>query len=159
MITYPVNVLTDTFTVKKSGVVISRGSKWPRADGMQIVGLDPTITILKESESAKPLFDSATQKLTASWVDDDVNESAVYTWSVASLSAGELSSISDAAAIEAKRVSLTNAISTLRTWASQAASTTVTSGNAVATLQTVVTRLGIFFSNFADLLEYQRINK
>lgn len=159
MITYPVNVQADTFTVKKSGAVIARGSKWPRADGMQIVGLDPTITILKESESERPAFDPATQKITAAWVDDDVNQSAVYTWTVAQLNAGELTAVSDAAAFSAKKTNLVNAIATLRTWSTQAAGTTVIAGNAVATVQTMVTRLGVFFSHFADLLEYQRINK
>lgn len=157
MITYPVNVSSDTFTVKRNGTVIARGSKWPRADGMQIAGLDPAISILKESESARPAFDAATQKLSAAWVDDDVNQSAVYTWSVVQLDAGELAAISDAAANAAKKASLVSAIATLRSWATQASATTVTAGNAVATLQTVVTRLGVFFEHFAKLLETQGI--
>ena len=45
------------------------------------------------------------------------------------------------------------ALPVLRQWASDARATTVTSGNAVATLQVVVNRLGTFFDNFADLLE------
>jgi hypothetical protein len=48
---------------------------------------------------------------------------------------------------------LATSIENLRQWADQAEATTVTSGNAVATLQTVVTRLGVFFDRFADLLE------
>lgn len=43
-------------------------------------------------------------------------------------------------------------IKTLRQWATQAQNTTVTNGNAVATLQIVVDRLGLFFDRFADLL-------
>lgn len=50
---------------------------------------------------------------------------------------------------------LTSSVATLRTWADDAAATTVTSGNAVATLQVVVNRLGVFFDRFADLLENQ----
>jgi hypothetical protein len=50
---------------------------------------------------------------------------------------------------------LATAIDTLRQWADQAESTTVTSGNAVVTLGTVVQRLGVFFDRFADLLERQ----
>lgn len=113
MITYPVNVSSDTFTVKRNGTVIARGSKWPRADGMQIAGLDPSISILKESESARPTFDAAKQKLFAAWVDDDVNQSAAYTWSVAQLNAGELAELSDAAAYLAKKTSLLNSVATL----------------------------------------------
>lgn len=55
----------------------------------------------------------------------------------------------------ARADALRQAVATLRTWSSQASGTTVTSGNAVATLQTVVTRLGIFFDRFADLLDHQ----
>jgi pyridoxine/pyridoxamine 5'-phosphate oxidase len=58
-----------------------------------------------------------------------------------------------------KRVNLSQAITTLRQWSDQAETTTVTNGNAVATLQTVVTRLGVFFDRFADLLEVQRLDQ
>ena len=44
------------------------------------------------------------------------------------------------------------AVRTLRTWSRQAQNTTVTNNNAVATLQVVVDRLGLFFDRFADLL-------
>ena len=44
------------------------------------------------------------------------------------------------------------AVRTLRTWANQAQNTNVTNQNAVATLQIVVDRLGLFFDRFADLL-------
>lgn len=56
-------------------------------------------------------------------------------------------------AYDERETSLVNAITTLREWADDAESTTVTSGNAVAVLNTVVDRLGIFFDRFADLLE------
>ena len=46
-------------------------------------------------------------------------------------------------------------IATLRAWADEAATTKVTSANAVNTLQVVVTRLGLFFDRFADLIEQQ----
>jgi len=44
-------------------------------------------------------------------------------------------------------------VPTLRQWASDARGTTVTAGNAVATLQVVVNRLGTFFDGMADLIE------
>ncbi len=43
-------------------------------------------------------------------------------------------------------------VKTLRLWATQAQGTTVTNTNAVATLQIVIDRLGLFFDRFADLL-------
>ena len=55
----------------------------------------------------------------------------------------------------ARRLDVEQAVSTLRTWSDQAANTTVTQGNAVATLQIMVDRLGVFFDRFADLVEVQ----
>lgn len=62
----------------------------------------------------------------------------------------------DEQAHDTRESNLAGAIATLRTWSDQAAATNVTQGNAVATLQTVVTRLGVFFDRFADLLENRR---
>lgn len=45
------------------------------------------------------------------------------------------------------------ALPVLRQWASDARTTTATAGNAVATLNVVIARLGTFFDNFADLLQ------
>ena len=56
---------------------------------------------------------------------------------------------------QALRANLGTQIATLRSWADDAEATTVDSGNAVATLQIVVDRLGTFFDHFADLLEAQ----
>ena len=53
---------------------------------------------------------------------------------------------------------VSQAVTTLRQWATDAQTTTVTSGNAVATLQTVVDRLGIFFDRFVDLIESRRLD-
>lgn len=47
---------------------------------------------------------------------------------------------------------LKTAIVTLRQWADDAEATTATAGNAVAVLNVVLDRLGIFFDRFADLL-------
>lgn len=58
----------------------------------------------------------------------------------------------------ARDQNLRNAISTLRQWADQAAATTVTSTNNTQITQTMVTRLGVFFDHFADLLEQQYDN-
>ena len=60
-----------------------------------------------------------------------------------------------AAESDTRRTSLTGAVVTLRQWADDANATTVTSGNAVATLQVVVDRLGVFFDRFADLIVEQ----
>ena len=59
---------------------------------------------------------------------------------------------------DTKSNNVSQAVTALRQWATDAAATTVTSGNAVATLQTVVDRLGIFFDRFADLIESKRLD-
>lgn len=79
--------------------------------------------------------------------------------SIRALTAEELAVIADDADRKAKMASIGGKVSVLRQWADDAESTTVTSGNAVATLQQVVNRLGKFFDNFADLIEGRRYDK
>ncbi len=59
---------------------------------------------------------------------------------------------------EQKGTNVSQAVVTLRQWASDAAGTTVTTGNQVAVLQQVVDRLGVFFDRFADLIESKRLD-
>ena len=54
-----------------------------------------------------------------------------------------------------KSLILKQAVPTLRQWADDAESTTVTPNNNIAVLNTVLDRLAIFFDRFADLLETQ----
>jgi len=55
-----------------------------------------------------------------------------------------------------KKENVRQAAATLRSWAEDArTSPAVTSGNAVAQLQTIKDRLGVFFDRFADLIESQ----
>ncbi len=59
---------------------------------------------------------------------------------------------------DTKGTNVSQSVTTLRQWASDAASTTVTTGNQVVVLQQVVNRLGIFFDRFADLIESKRLD-
>ncbi len=59
---------------------------------------------------------------------------------------------------EQKADNVSQAVTTLRQWASDAAGTTVTTGNQVTVLQQVVDRLGTFFDRFADLIESKRLD-
>ena len=59
---------------------------------------------------------------------------------------------------EQKGTNVSQAVTTLRQWAVDAASTTVTTGNQVVVLQQVVNRLGVFFDRFADLIESRRLD-
>jgi hypothetical protein len=71
-------------------------------------------------------------------------------------SASLLAAEAAAADLAAKRTQLTNSVATLRQWADDAESTTATSGNAVAVLNTLLDRLAVFFDHFADMIESRR---
>ncbi len=59
---------------------------------------------------------------------------------------------------EQKATNVSQSVTTLRQWATDAAGTTVTTGNQVTVLQQVVDRLGTFFDRFADLIESKRLD-
>jgi len=159
MITYPVNTATDRFTFNL-GATTRRNQLWPRADGQAIANADPGLIVLQESIAALPVFNPATQRLdSGTWIDTPANQTAVFTFTAIALTAEELAVNADNADRAAKRLLVKNAIPTLRQWAIDARAVTVTSGNAVATLQTIVNRLATFFDRFADLLEVQRMDR
>ena len=74
-------------------------------------------------------------------------------WTERDKTSAELHAEQDAADLEEKRGNYQGAVSTLRTWSEQAEGMTVTSGNAVATLQQLVDRQAVFYDRFADLIE------
>jgi hypothetical protein len=158
MITYPVNVATDRFTVKL-GETVKRTQRWPRSDGMPIEGADPSLVVLQES-TVVPAYDSSTQKLDNwRWVDDEQEQTATWTADVVDLTQAELDERADELRRAGFQATLAAGISTMREWADQMDAITVTSGNAVATVQNIVDNLPTFFRGFADLLEYMRIDK
>lgn len=157
---YPVDVVADRFTVLKDGVLVKRGAIWPTADGMQIPDLAVDVTILKEVIAPIPTPNPATHKLgPGEWAHDIPNQTATFSRPVVALTTEELAEIEGNNDRQTKATNLSASIATLRTWSTEAAGTTVTAGNVVAVTQTMVNRLGIFFSRFADLLEVQRIGE
>ena len=155
MITYPVD-LNATFTTKLKGVV-KRNLKWPRADGMELYRADAEQVILQERVGEKPSYDPANEYLVESWVDDDANQVATLTYTVAPLSKNAKDRLAEIAARDAKTSELSGAITTLRSWASQEETFKVTAQNVVATVQTLVDRDAIFHKHFANFLEVQGI--
>lgn len=79
----------------------------------------------------------------------------VVTWTERPKTADEL----DADDRDAKRTAVGQSVATLRQWAADAASTSVTNGNNNAVTQTMVNRLGVFFDRFADLIEAQYLDR
>ena len=64
----------------------------------------------------------------------------------------------DGVALNQKATNVSQAVTTLRQWAVDAAGTTVNNGNNRAVTQQVVDRLGVFFDRFADLIESRRLD-
>lgn len=158
MITYPVSP-TSRFTFKLL-TDVKRGLLWPRADGLQLSNPAIGLVILEESIAALPVFDQATQKLDAGqWMDNEAQQTAIFTRNVVALNQDELDALALNNALKAKRDLMKAAIPVLRTWSTQAAAITVTTGNAVTVLQGVVDNLETFYSRFADLLEVLRMDK
>jgi hypothetical protein len=158
MITYPVDVAKDRFTFKL-GETVKRRQVWPRDDGRQIANADPSLVILQEVLDT-PSFDSATHKLDNwRWVDDPDEQTATYTADAVELSQAELDERADNARRAAFQSTLAAGITTMREWADQMDTVTVTTGNAVATVQALVDKLPTFFRGFADLLEFLRVDK
>jgi hypothetical protein len=132
-----------------------------RADGFipEVVGKSG-VEIVRIVQEARPAFNAATQKLVANAIESGSNPIVrTLGWDIIALSQAELDEIADRAARDAKKTLVANAIPTLRTWATELQAVTVNSGNAVATLQALIDRQEIFYARFADLLEYQRIDK
>ena len=74
MINYPVDPQSRWSIWSISGAEILKHNKpWPRADGEEIVGLDPDIIPLLEVESAQPVYDPATHYLSRTAPVVDVN--------------------------------------------------------------------------------------
>lgn len=132
-----------------------------RPDGFIPESIDSeNVEVVRIVQEVQPAYDPATQKLVGTVAEAGSNP-VVQTrgWQIVALTAPELAVIADMADRAAKRQLVGNAIPTLRTWVTQLEAVTVTSGNAVATLQALIDRQEIFYARFADLLEAQYIDK
>ena len=104
-------------------------------------------------ESAVRPADTPTTTWDVSW--PFVTDQFVKTWTERAKTATEL----DNDDRETKRTTVGNSVDTLRQWALDAQSTSVTNGNNNNVTQTMVDRLGVFFDRFADLIEAQRLDQ
>lgn len=151
-ITYPVST-NDFFSFRIGTNEWVRNQRWKRSDGMPLTGTNAALVIRREIQGAIPNYTNTSHKLApGTWAEDTNAQTATFTYSLAVLSAGESNQI-------VKTLNLSNSIVTLRLWSTQAAGTTVTTNNHVTVLQTMVTRMGIFFDRFADLLEVQHLDQ
>jgi len=104
MITYPVDVDGTRWSlVRISTNEIERHNKpWPRADGQQIVGLDPDLVPLLEVQEAQPVFDPAIERLgrTAAVIDIP-NNTHTHGWEIIPLTQEELDAATELAEAKA----------------------------------------------------------
>ena len=116
-ITYPVDSNSRwTFYRQSNQTVVRHRVAWPRKDGMEIVGLDPDIVPLRNTEGLRPVpvfdpenptvpvFDPATQVVEGgpSVVDVDAN-TYTRTWVIRALTQEELDNIATNTANEVER--------------------------------------------------------
>lgn len=95
--------------------------------------------------------DTTTHDLTVEVVDGVPSQ----VWTERLWTQDELAAIAAREARDARDTFLRNAIGTLETWSRQADNHTVTQLNAVATVQTIVDNLAVFYDGFAKLLRNQ----
>ena len=153
-------VTANTITATQGRVPVAAR----RLDTSQwVLGLRDADTTLQEAcgwfavaDVTRPA-DTATERYVRSI--DLVGGVATMVWTAVAKTVEEQAAEADTADRQLKGANITPAmIQTLRDWATQADSVTVTQGNAVATLQTLVDRTGVFFDRFADLIEAQRFD-
>ena len=114
MISYPVSPESRWAFYRVSTSTLERHNiRWPRADGGEIVGLDPDIVPLLEVEAAQPAYDAATQKLqrTAAVVDVAAN-THTHGWEVVSRTADEIAEDTERDQIKAVYTALLNGTGT-----------------------------------------------
>lgn len=89
---YPVDPSSRwAFYKVSTGEVLKHNIRWPRADGGEIVGLDPDIVPLLEVDEPQPAYDSATQAVErADPVVDVANNTHTHGWTVRDLTQEEL---------------------------------------------------------------------
>lgn len=119
-------------------------------------------------QAVKPVYNAETEKLVRTNVVTSTNLTINFvkvrltSAEVDARNAKEAARIAgeaERAARNVKRQRLKNAVATLRQWKVDADATTVTSGNAVATLQQLVNRFGKLSEHMADLLEAERVGE
>ena len=109
-------------------------------------GWFPVVDVARPADTPTTTFDRTVEL---------VDGVPTVVWTQRAWTVDELAARTAAAESTVRRTDLQAAVTTLRQWADGAQATTVTSGNAVATLQVVVDRLGVFFDRFADLIVEQ----
>ena len=115
MITYPVDVANTRWSLWSIGgaAIIKHNMAWPRADGAEIVGLNPDLVPLLEVEGAEPVYDPAIERLQRSTpVVDVAGNTHTHGWEVVALSQTEIDDIAELVVVKALYLDLKNHVGT-----------------------------------------------
>ena len=116
MITYPVDVVNTRWSVIRISTqeLVKQNQSWPRADGGEIVGLDPGIALLLHVQAADPAYDPATQRLlSAAPVVDIPANTLTFSRTVQAIPQAELDSATELDQIRAVYLALKNGTGTV----------------------------------------------
>lgn len=139
-------------TPQRTEVKLSDGFELSRpADGWTDALLEACGLVPISVEPRPADTDTTTHDLTVELVDGVPTQ----VWTERNWTQAELDARATQAAREAHDTFLRGAIDTLETWSAQADAHVVTSGNAIATVQTITDNLAIFYDGFAKLLRNQ----
>lgn len=97
-ISYPVDVANTRWALYRVSTqeIVRHNHRWPRADGRQIVNLDPDLVPLMEVDEPQPAYDPSTQTLQRSApVVDVAANTHTHGWTVVSLSQEEIDAIAE----------------------------------------------------------------
>ena len=92
-ITYPVDVDNTRWSIWSisQAAILKHNKTWPRADGAEIVGLDPDLVPLLEVQLPQPAYDTATQRLErADPVTDVAANTHTHGWNIVARSQDEI---------------------------------------------------------------------
>jgi len=115
MITYPVNVETTRWSAVRisDNVIVKHNQKWPRADGEQVVGLNPDIALLLEVEGAQPGYDPLTHRLVRSAPVIDIPANThTHGWTTEALTQDEIDNAAELEVVRALYLDLKNHVGT-----------------------------------------------
>ena len=115
MITYPVDVQNTRWALWSIGGadIIKHNMAWPRADGAEIVDLNPDLVPLLEVKGAQPAYDPAIERLQRSTpVVDVAGNTHTHGWEVVAIPQGELDDAAELVVVKALYLDLKNHVGT-----------------------------------------------
>ena len=115
MIIYPVDVENTRWAVWSisEALLLNHNKPWPRADGEEIVDMDPDLVPLLEVDEAQPVYDPATHYLNRTeGVEDIPNNTHTHGWEILPISQDDLDWTQEQQTAKAQYDDLQNSVGT-----------------------------------------------